>query len=206
MRCRRANYTLFDYTSLMVKATELTKDMFIRWEGQLQMVLDTDHVKPGKGPAYVQAKLKNMETGTIKFNRINSSDKVEDVEIERRNMMYSYDASGRGAGPFVFMNNETYEQMEIGGDVIPPEQSQYLMENIECMITTFEGKVLSVEMPAVVEMKVTDTTPQPRGATATNQLKEATTETGAKIRVPPFIEIGQLVRISPHTGEYMGKA
>lgn len=190
----------------MVKATELTKDMFIRWEGQLQMVLETDHVKPGKGPAYVQAKLKNMETGTIKFNRINSSDKVEDVEIERRNMTYSYDASGRGAGPFVFMNNETYEQMEIGSDLLPPEQSQYLMENIECMITTFEGKVLSVELPAVVEMKVTDTAPQPRGATATNQLKEATTETGAKIRVPPFIEVGQMVRISPHTGEYMGKA
>ena len=193
----------------MVKATELTKDMFIRWEGQLQMVLETDHVKPGKGPAYVQAKLKNMETGTIKFNRINSSDKVEDVEIERRNMQYLYDASGKkvgGTGPFVFMNNETYEQMEIGNDVIPPEQSQYLMENIECMITTFEDKVLSVQLPAVVEMKVTETTPQPRGATATNQLKEATTETGAKIRVPPFIEIGQMVRISPTTGEYMGKA
>src|SRR5688572_15888870 len=91
----------FAYTPPMVKATELTKDMFIRWEGQLQMVLETEHVKPGKGPAYVQAKLKNMETGTIKFNRINSSDKVEDVEIERRNMMYSYDASGRGSGPFV---------------------------------------------------------------------------------------------------------
>ena len=123
--------------------------------------------------------------------------------------MYSYAASGRGTGPFVFMNNETYEQVEIDGGVngtIPPEQSVYLMENIECMVTTFEGKILSVELPAVVEMKVTDTTPQPRGATATNQLKEATTETGAKIRVPPFIEVGQVVRISPETGEYMGKA
>ena len=193
----------------MLKATEIKKGDFVRWENQLQMILETDHVKPGKGPAYVQAKMKNMETGTIKFNRINSSDKVEDVEIERRTLVYSYDASGRGTGPFVFMNNETYEQVEIDGGVngtIPPEQSVYLMENIECMVTTFEGKILSVELPAVVEMKVTDTTPQPRGATATNQLKEATTETGAKIRVPPFIEVGQGVRISPETGEYMGKA
>jgi elongation factor P len=193
----------------MLKATEIKKGDFIRWENQLQMILETDHDKPGKGPAYVQAKMKNMETGTIKFNRINSADKVEDVEIERRTLVYSYDASGRGTGPFVFMNNETYEQVEIPGGpggVIPPEQSQYLMENIECMVTTFEGKILSVEMPAVVEMKVTETTPQPRGATATNQLKEATTETGAKIRVPPFIEVGQVVRISPETGEYMGKA
>lgn len=193
----------------MLKATEIKKGDFVRWENQLQMILETDHVKPGKGPAYVQAKMKNMETGTIKFNRINSSDKVEDVEIERRTLVYSYDASGRGTGPFVFMNNETYEQVEIDGGVngtIPPEQSVYLMENIECMVTTFEGKILSVELPAVVEMKVTDTTPQPRGATATNQLKEATTETGAKIRVPPFIEVGQVVRISPETGEYMGKA
>ena len=193
----------------MLKATEIKKGDFVRWENQLQMILETDHVKPGKGPAYVQAKMKNLETGTIKFNRINSSDKVEDVEIERRTLVYSYDASGRGTGPFVFMNNETYEQVEIDGGVngtIPPEQSVYLMENIECMVTTFEGKILSVELPAVVEMKVTDTTPQPRGATATNQLKEATTETGAKIRVPPFIEVGQVVRISPETGEYMGKA
>ena len=193
----------------MLKATEIKKGDFVRWENQLQMILETDHVKPGKGPAYVQAKMKNMETGTIKFNRINSSDKVEDVEIERRTLVYSYDASGRGTGPFVFMNNETYEQVEIDGGVngtIPPEQSVYLMENIECMVTTFEGKILSVELPAVVERKVTDTTPQPRGATATNQLKEATTETGAKIRVPPFIEVGQVVRISPETGEYMGKA
>jgi elongation factor P len=190
----------------MLKATEIKKGDFVRWENQLQMILETDHVKPGKGPAYLQAKMKNMETGTIKFNRINSSDTVEDVEIERRNLIYSYDASGRGAGPFVFMNNETYEQVEIGSDVIPPEQSVYLMENIECMVTTFEGKILSVELPAAVEMKVKETTPQPRGATATNQLKEAVTETGAKIRVPPFIEVGQVVRVSPETGEYMGKA
>src|SRR5687768_16618486 len=114
----------------MLKATEIKKGDFVRWENQLQMILETDHVKPGKGPAYVQAKMKNMETGTIKFNRINSSDKVEDVEIERRTLTYSYDSSGRGTGPFVFLNNETYESVEIDSVALPPEQSVYLMENI----------------------------------------------------------------------------
>lgn len=190
----------------MVKATELSKNMFVRWENQLQMILDTDHVKPGKGPAYVQAKMKNMETGTIKFNRINSSDKVEDVEIERRNLQYLYDASGTRKGPFVFMNNDTYEQVEIDSIALPPEQSQWLIENIECMVTTFEGKILSVDLPASVDMKVIETAPQARGATATNQSKDATVETGAKIKVPPFIEQGQVVRVSPQTGEYLGKA
>lgn len=190
----------------MIKATELKKGDFIRWEGQLQMILETDHVKPGKGPAYVQAKMKNLETGTIKFNRINSSDKVEDIAIDRRTLQYLYDASGKGNGPFVFMNTETYDQIEIGSEIIPPEQSQWLVENIECTVMMFEGRVLSVELPAAVELRVTETASQPRGATATNQLKEAIVETGAKIRVPPFIEVGQVVRVSPETGEYLGKA
>src|SRR6185295_8055473 len=114
-----------------------------------------------------------------KFNRIDSSDKVEDVEIERRTLQYLYDSSGTGKGPFVFMNNETYDQVEIDNIAMPKEQTQWLKENIECMVTTFEGKVLSVDMPAVVELKVTETTPQPRGATATNQSKVAIVETGA---------------------------
>src|SRR5678815_4661856 len=117
----RSASTLWLDSVSMLKATEIKKGDFLRYENQLQMVLETDHVKPGKGPAYVQAKMKNMETGTIKFNRINSSDKVEDVEIERRTLQYLYDASGQGKGPFVFMNNETFEQVEIGSEVIPRE-------------------------------------------------------------------------------------
>ncbi len=190
----------------MLKATEIKRGDFVRWEDQLQLVLDTDHVKPGKGPAYVQAKMKNIDTGTIKVNRINSGDKVEDVEINKRSMQYLYDSSGRGEGPFVFMDNESFEQIEVRSDVLPREQSQWLTENVEVMVTSFEGRTLSVELPAAVELRVTDTTPQVKGATATNQLKDAIVETGAKIRVPPFIENGQLVRINTLTGEYSGKA
>ncbi|MHC5004602.1 MAG: elongation factor P [Planctomycetota bacterium] len=189
-----------------IKATEVKRGQALMYEGQLNVVLETDFVKPGKGPAYVQAKMKNIETGTIKTNRLNSNDKLDDVTIDRRPMQYLYDGSGHGAGPYVFMDNETYEQVEIDSDVLPKEQSQWLKENLDVTIMMFSGKPLGVELPAAIELTVTETTPQPKGATATNQLKEATVESGARIRVPPFIEIGQAVRVNPETGEYLGKA
>lgn len=189
-----------------IKATELKAGVMVLHDGQLHLVLDTEHVKPGKGPAYVQAKMKNIETGTIRTNRINSSDKVEDVEVERRKMQYLYDGSGHGVGPFVFMDQESFEQTEIPSDILPREQSQYLIEGLEAMVTSFEGRILSVELLASVELRVAETTPQPRGATVTNQSKDAVLETGARVRVPAFIEQGQVVRVSPQTGEYLGKA
>lgn len=189
-----------------IKATEVKKGQALMFEGQLHIVIDTEHVKPGKGPAYVQAKMRNIDTGTIKTNRLGSADKLEDVSIDRRTMQYLYDASGKGTGPFVFMDNESYEQIEVSGEILTREQSQWLKEGVECVVMLFSGRILSVELPAAVELAVTDTAPQVRGATATNQLKEAVVETGAKVRVPPFIENGQVVRISPETGEYLGKA
>ncbi len=188
-----------------IKATEIKRGQALMYDGQLHVVLGTEHVKPGKGPAYVQAKMRNIATGTIKTNRLNSSDRLEDVSIDRRSMQYLYDQSGQGHGPFIFMDTQTYDQIEISDDVLPRDQSQWLKENIELMVQLFDGKPLGVELPAAVELTVTDTIPQPRGATATNQLKEATVETGARIRVPPFIEIGQVVRINSETGEYLGK-
>ncbi|MCH8164330.1 MAG: elongation factor P [Planctomycetes bacterium] len=189
-----------------IRATEIKRGQALMYEGQLHVVLETEHVKPGKGPAYIQAKMKNLQTGTIKTNRLNSSDRFEDVSIDRRQLQYLYDAGGRGNGPFVFMDSETYDQIEVGNDVIPRQQSQWLKENAECAVLLFGDKPLGIELPAAVELMVTETAPQPKGATATNQLKEATLETGARVRVPPFIANGQVVRINPETGEYLGKA
>ncbi len=189
-----------------IKATDIKRGQALMFDGKLHVVLDTEHVKPGKGPAYVQAKMKNIETGTIKTNRLNSSDRVEDVSIDRRSMQYLYETSGQGHGPFVFMDEQTYDQMEIDADVLPKQQSQWLKENTEVTVMIFDGKPLGVELPASVELNVVETAPQVKGATATNQLKEATLETGARVRVPPFIEIGQAVRVSSETGEYLGKA
>ncbi len=109
-----------------IRATEIKRGQALMYEGQLHVVLETEHVKPGKGPAYIQAKMKNLQTGTIKTNRLNSSDKFEDATIDRRTMQYLYDSSGQGKGPYVFMDNETYDQLEIGADVLPNEQSQWL--------------------------------------------------------------------------------
>jgi elongation factor P len=189
-----------------IKATDIKRGQALIWDGQLNVVIGTEHVKPGKGPAYVQAKMKNVDTGTIKVNRLNSSDKVEDVTIDRSTMQYLYDSSGQGNGPFVFMDGESFEQIEVDGDAIPLEQSQWMKEGIEVVIIMYESRCLAIELPPQVELEITDTIAQPKGATATNQLKEATVETGARVRVPPFIEIGQAVRINPENGEYMGKA
>ena len=189
-----------------IKATDVKRGQALIYDGQLNVIIGTEHVKPGKGPAYVQAKMKNVETGTIKVNRFNSSDKLEDVSIDRRQMQYLYDGSGQGNGPFVFMDGETFDQVEIGSDSIPQEQSQWLKENLEVLVMMYDGRCLGVDLPPSVELAVTDTIAQPKGATATNQLKEATVETGARVRVPPFIEIGQAIKINPENGDYMGKA
>ena len=189
-----------------IKATELKRGQALIYDGKLQVIIDTEHVKPGKGPAYVQAKMKEVETGTIKVNRINSSDKLEDVNIDRRPMQFLFDNSGQGKGPWVFMDNESYDQLEIGDDVVDRSQSRWLKDGLEVLVLMFEGNPLGIELPAAVELAITETTDQPKAATATNQLKEATVETGARVRVPPFIEVGQVVKINTENGEYIGKA
>ena len=188
-----------------IKATDLKRGQALIFNGQLNTVIGTEHVKPGKGPAYVQAKMKNVETGTIKINRFNSSDKLEDVNIDKRVMQYLYDSSGQGNGPFVFMDGETYDQIEIDSSAIPSDQSQWLKESLDVLVMMYDGRCLGVDLPPSVELEITDTIAQPKGATATNQLKEATVETGARVRVPPFIEIGQVVKINTDNGDYLGK-
>ena len=115
-----------------IRATEIKRGQALMYEGQLHVVLETEHVKPGKGPAYIQAKMKNLQTGTIKTNRLNSADRFEDVSIDRRQLQYLYDAGGRGNGQFVLMDSQTYDQIEVGNDVIGPQQSQWLKENADC--------------------------------------------------------------------------
>lgn len=189
-----------------IKATELKRGQALIYDGMLQVIIATEFVKPGKGPAYVQAKMKNIDTGTIKVNRFNSSDKVEDVNIDKRVMQFLFDSSGQGKGPWVFMDNESYDQIELDSDVVMQTQSQWLKDGLEVTVLVFDEKPLGIDLPASVELAITETTDQPKAATATNQLKEATVETGARVRVPPFIEIGQVVKINTETGEYLGKA
>jgi elongation factor P len=191
---------------MAIKATEIRPGNAIIFEEGLWIIIDTEHVKPGKGPAYVQAKMRNVDSGSIKINRLNSSDKFESADIDRRKFEYLYDGGGQGKGPFVFMDQETYDQIELSETDLPREQSQWLKENTPCVILMYESRILGVELPSVIELTIAETVPQPKGATATNQLKEATLETGAVVRVPPFCENGQVVKINPANGEYLGKA
>ena len=189
-----------------IKATDVKRGTALMYEGQLQLVLDTEHVKPGKGPAYVQAKMKNVQTGTIKINRLNSSDKLEDATIDRKTMQYLYDGSGQGHGPFVFMDTQTYDQLEVDSDVLPKEQSQWLKENTEVVVLVFDGNPLGVELPAAVELEVTEAEPAVKGDRVSGATKPVTVSTGLVVQTPLFIEQGDRIRVATDSGNYITRA
>jgi len=183
-----------------VKAQEIRNGTAINLDGQVWLVVKHDSVKPGKGPAYTQVKLKNITTGAHIEKRLRSGEDVDQVDIDRRDLEYLYsDSSGA-----VFMDYETYDQSTIGADVLG-DAMQYLKPNTVVTGLVYNANVLVIELPAVVDLQITETAPGIKGATATNQLKEATCETGLKTRVPPFIKEGEVVRISTETGEYMSR-
>ena len=183
-----------------MKSQELRNGMALGLDGQVWLVVKYEHVKPGKGPAYTQVKLKNLVTGAHQEKRLRSSEDVEQADLDRREIEYLYsDASGA-----VFMDGETYDQSTLPPDVLG-DALVYIKPNVAVTGLVFNGQVLAIELPAVVDLKIVETTPGIKGATATNQLKEATCETGLKTRVPPFIKEGEVVRISTETGEYLSR-
>ena len=184
-----------------MKSQDLRNGMAIDMDGQVWMITNTDHVKPGKGPAYTQLKLKNLKTSAHIDKRLRSGEDVDQAVLDRREMEYLY-SDGSGA---VFMDNESYEQTTIDAQVLGSAMD-YLVPNTVITVQVYEGNVVNIELPATVSLKITETPPGIKGATATNQLKEATCETGLKTRVPPFIDPGEVVRISTETGEYLGRA
>ncbi|MEM7755332.1 MAG: elongation factor P [Planctomycetota bacterium] len=184
-----------------MKVNELKTGMAINLSGKLYVVVKTEHVKPGKGPAYVQAKMKAVDGAGIKEQRFNSSDNVDGATLDRRTMEFLFpDGSGGGT----FMDTEDFDQIEVD-DTFLGDALLYLAPNSQCTMLFHEGKPVSVELPASVEVTITDTTPQVKGATATNQLKEAECDTGLKTRVPPFIEIGERVKVATEDGSYMSR-
>lgn len=183
-----------------MKSQELRNGMAVQIDGQIWLVISYEHVKPGKGPAYTQVKLRNIQTGNHIEKRLRSGEDVDQVSLDRRDMEYLY-SDNTGA---VFMDTETYDQTTISPDVLG-NALEYLKPNTTVKGLVHGQKVISVELPPVVELEITDTPPGIKGATATNQLKEATCETGLKTRVPPFITTGESVRVSTETGEYLGR-
>lgn len=184
-----------------MRASELRPGNAVILDGRLYVVVKNEHTKPGKGPAYAALKLKDLETGAHIDRRLGSTDDVEAATLDRRTMEYLYtDASGH-----VFMDAETYDQVTLA-DEFMGDAMLYLTPNTQATILFHDGRAVQVELPAAVELTVTDTPPGIKGATATNQLKEATLETGLKTRVPPFITTGEKIRVSTATGEYLSRA
>jgi elongation factor P len=170
-------------------------------DGQLYHVVDRDLNTPGNWRAILQLKLKNLKTGSITINRVRPQDKVEQAYLDKREMQYIYQ-DGDG---YVFMDTENYDQITIGkewaGDLMI-----YMKENNKAQVVFYEGKPISLELPATVELKVIETEPSVKGATAAAQYKPATLETGLKITVPPFVGIGETVAVDTRTGEYLNRA
>ncbi|KAA0214423.1 MAG: elongation factor P [Leptolyngbya sp. PLA3] len=183
-----------------MKANDLRTGVAVTVDGRLFVVTKTDHVKPGKGPAYVQAKLRDVTgAGTIE-RRFGSSDSVQEVELEKRPMEYLYsDADGA-----TFMDQESYEQVILTPDLLG-DALLYLAPNSVSLVLFHDEKPILMELPAAVEVTVIDTPPGIKGATVTNQLKEATCDTGLKTKVPPFIGPGERIKVSTEDGSYISR-
>ena len=156
------------------------------------------HVKPGKGAAFVRTKLRNVISGSVVERTFNPTDKYPPAFVERKEMQYLYSDGEL----YYFMDLESYEQLPIGADTLGDE-FKFVKENMNCKILSYKGNVFGVEVPTFVELEVTDTEPGFRGDTATNTLKPATLETGAVVKVPLFIDNGDFIRIDTRTGEYL---
>jgi elongation factor P len=173
--------------------------MVLDMDGVLWTITYFQHVKPGKGGAFVRTKLKNVLTGQVVEKTFRAGEKVNDVRLERRPVNYSY-TDGQ---LYHFMDKETFEMIPISGDLIGEEQLKYLKENMECEGLVHDGKVISVELPQFVELEVVKTDPGLKGDTAQGGSKPATLETGAVIQVPLFIEEGEVLRVDRREDKYL---
>lgn len=185
----------------MISTNDLKNGITILYEGNIYVVMETQHVKPGKGAAIVKAKLKNLRTGAIFEQTFNAGVKVATARIEKQLMQYLYNMSD----VYYFMNMDTYEQLELNASSIG-DNAKFLKENLEVYITSYEGEVLGIDLPDKVEMTVTHTEPAVKGNTTTNALKDAECETGLMVRVPLFIEEGETIVISTADGKYVSRA
>ena len=185
----------------MATTNDLKNGMTLNIDGQLWNVVDFQHVKPGKGGAFVRTKLKNVLSGKVVDRTFNAGVRVEQASVDRREMQYLY----REGDDFVFMDTETYDQPHIPSATIG-DAANYLLEEQNAVVAFNEGVPLYVELPAAVELTVSQTDPGLQGDRATGGTKPATLETGALIQVPLFITTGEKIRVDTRTGQYLGRA
>ena len=185
----------------MVVAGDFKNGLTFEMDGKVMQVIEFQHVKPGKGAAFVRTKLRNVVTGGVIETSFSPTDKFENAYVERKDMQYLYSDGDL----YYFMDLETYEQFPINGNILS-DNFKFVKEEMVCKVVSYKGNVFSVEAPMFVELEVTYTEPGFAGNTAQGALKPATLETGAEIKVPLFINIGDVLKIDTRTGEYLSRA
>ncbi len=185
----------------MITASDFRNGVTFEMDGKVMQVIEFQHVKPGKGAAFVRTKMKNVMTGAVTETSFNPTDKFESAHVERRDMEYSYNDGSL----YYFMDMETYELEPIDASVLN-DNFKFVKENMSCTIYSYKGKIFNVEPPTFVDLEVTATDPGFKGDTATNVTKPATLETGAEVKVPLFINPGDKVRIDTRVGEYLERS
>ena len=185
----------------MISAGDFRNGVTFEMDGQVVSIIDFQHVKPGKGAAFVRTKIRNVITGAVVEKTFNPNDKYPTAFIDRKDMEYSYSDGDL----YYFMDTETWEQIPINASILG-DSFKFVKENMVCKVLSYKGNVFGVEPPNFVELQVTQTDPGFAGNTATNATKPATLETGAEIKVPLFIEEGEMIQIDTRTGEYLGRA
>ena len=185
----------------MVSAGDFRNGVTFEMEGNVLQIIEFQHVKPGKGAAFVRAKVRNVITGSVVERTFNPSEKFPTAFVERKEMEYSYSDGDL----YYFMDPESYELIPINESELS-DNFKFVKENMTCKVLSYKGNVFGVEPPNFVELQVTKTDPGFAGNTATNTTKPATLETGAEVKVPLFIDEGEMIQIDTRTGEYLGRA
>jgi len=184
----------------MISTSDFKTGLTIEYDGKLFSIIEFQHVKPGKGPAFVRTKLRNLRSGAVIDKTFSAGEKMERAHIEKSSMQFSYPMGD----VYVFMNNETYEQMEIPVKQIEHEKN-FLLENMEVKVMQYGGELLGVEVPEKVTLEVTECEPGVKGNTASNATKSATVSTGYSLQVPLFVNEGDKLVINTSTGAYVSR-
>ncbi|MBW8751638.1 MAG: elongation factor P [Propionibacteriales bacterium] len=184
----------------MATTNDLKNGMVLNIDGQLWAVVEFQHVKPGKGPAFVRTKLRNVESGKNVDRTFNAGTKVETANVDKRTMQYLYN----DGTSYVFMDTSTYDQLEVAPEIVGNAKN-FMLENQEAIVATNDGRVLFIELPASVELEITFTEPGLAGDSATGRTKPATLETGHEIQVPLFINQGEKVKVDTRDSSYLGR-
>lgn len=185
----------------MISSSDFRTGLTLEIDGNVWQIVDFQHVKPGKGAAFVRTKIKNVQTGAVVERTFNPNEKLPKAHVETVRVQYLYESDGM----YTFMDNETYEQSELNKEQLG-DALKFLKENMDISLQMFKGTIIGVDLPNAVELEVTECDPSVRGDTATGATKMATLETGYAVRVPLFINQGDVLRIDTRTGNYIERA